>query len=167
MLCPSSPSRGPATAAAAQAFTPALHRPYPPLTRRGNNANVRKRMILLVVALLLAMNAALLVVAPGQALPRSLGAYFFGPKMVRAEVIIRDGNATRDFRLDRGRVRAIGRDSITLLERDGTIVVVPVASNAEILHNGRRVQYRALRRGQEVVTVRESGRPADVVRIGG
>jgi hypothetical protein len=128
---------------------------------------VRRRLIVLGVALLLAANAALLVVSPGQALPRALGAYFFGPKMVRAEVIVRDGGATRDFRLDQGRIRAIGRDSITLLERDGTIVVVPVSSSAEILRNGRRVQFRTLRRGQDVLTVRESGRPAEVVRVGG
>jgi hypothetical protein len=131
-----------------------------------DNTNVRKRLIVLAVALLLAANAALLVVAPGQALPRALGTYFFGPNMVRAEVIVRDGSTIRDFRLDQGRIRALTRDSITLLERDGTIVVVPLAVNAEITHNGRRVQFRALRRGQDVVTVRESGRPAQVVRIG-
>jgi hypothetical protein len=131
-----------------------------------DNTNVRKRLIVLAVALLLAANAALLVVAPGQALPRALGTYFFGPNMVRAEVIVRDGSTIRDFRLDQGRIRALTRDSITLLERDGTIVVVPLAVTAEITHNGRRVQFRALRRGQDVVTVRESGRPAQVVRIG-
>lgn len=123
---------------------------------------------MLGLASLLAANAALAAVSPGQTLPRALGTYFFGPKMVRAEVIMRDGTVTRDFRLDRGQIRAIGRDSITLLERDGTIVIVPVSPSAEVLQvNGRRIPLRALRRGQNVLTVRESGRPAEVVRVGG
>lgn len=128
---------------------------------------MRRRLVVLVVGLLLAANAALLLVAPGQALPRSLATYFFGPNMVRAEVIVRQGTTVRDFRLDRGRIRAVGRDSLTLLERDGSVVVVPLAANAEVRRGGRRLPVRALRRGQNVLTVRESGRRAAVVHIGG
>ncbi|HVM16886.1 MAG TPA: hypothetical protein VM290_04855 [Gaiellaceae bacterium] len=126
-----------------------------------------RRLLLWALALLLAVNAALFVAAPGQALPRSLAQYFFGPKMIRAEVLVHDGGIVRDFRLDQGRIRSIARDSITLLERDGTLVVVPLAPNAEVLVNGRKTTARSLRRGQTAITVRESGRPADTVHASG
>ena len=124
----------------------------------------KRRLLLWTLAVLLAANAALLVAAPGQALPRSLATYFFGPKMVRAEVIVMDAGTVRDYRLDQGRVRAVGRNSLTLLERDGTLVVVPVAANVEVLLNGRRIAFRGLRRGDSAITVRESGEPALTVR---
>jgi hypothetical protein len=127
----------------------------------------KRRLVLWIAVLLLALNAALFLVRPGLALPRSLGAYFFGPKMVRAEVIMREGTTTRDFRIDQGRIRAVTRDSITLRERDGTLVIVPVAFDAEILWNGQRVTLRSLRRGLNAITVRESGRPAETVRARG
>ena len=54
-------------------------------------------------------------------------------------MIVHDGGVLRDYRLDRGRIRAVSADSLTLLERDGTVVIVPVASTAEIRLTGRIV----------------------------
>lgn len=116
------------------------------------------------IAALLALNAVLVVVQPGLALPNALAGYFFGPKMVRAEVIVHDGGVLRDYRLDRGRIRVVGADSLTLLERDGTVVVVPVAANAEVRLTGRIVPFSRLRRGMSALTVREGDGPASVVR---
>ena len=51
------------------------------------------------------MNATLRVAQPGLALPGSLANYFFGPKLVRAEVLVKDGGVLHDYRVDRGTIR--------------------------------------------------------------
>ena len=55
-----------------------------------------RRKGLWIIAALLAVNATLLVAQPGLALPGSLGNYFFGPKLVRAEVLVKDGGVLHD-----------------------------------------------------------------------
>ena len=124
----------------------------------------KTRLAVGAIAALLALNAVLVVVQPGLALPSGLAGYFFGPKMVRAEVIVQDGGALHDYRLDRGRIRAVAADSLTLLERDGTVVSVPVARTADVTLMGRSVPLQRLRRGMSALTVRDGGNPAEVVR---
>jgi hypothetical protein len=124
---------------------------------------MRLRIAILGVAGLLAVNAVLLVTEPGLALPRSLASYFFGPKLVRAEVVIRDGGI-RQFRLDRGRLLRTPGSSLLIREADGTVVTVPVAPDATILLNGRAATFGDLRRGMVVKTVREGGAAASDVR---
>ena len=121
------------------------------------------RRIAIAVVILLTVNAVLLVTSPGLALPRSLGNYFFGPRLVRAEVVVNDGGI-REFRLDRGRLRKKEGLSLVLREADGSIVSVPVAPGAVVLLNGHPSSFQALRRGMTVVTVREGGAPASEVR---
>ena len=76
----------------------------------------RNRLLLAVaaVALLLAVNAVLVVAQPGLALPRSLWTYLVGPKMVRAEVIVLDRGVVHYYRVDRGRIVAKTPASLTL-----------------------------------------------------
>ncbi|MGE5690969.1 MAG: hypothetical protein ACM33B_10480 [Pseudomonadota bacterium] len=124
----------------------------------------RTRLAVAAIAALLALNAVLVLVQPGLALPNGLAAYFFGPKLVRAEVIVHDGGALHDYRLDRGRVRAVTADSLTLLERDGTAVTVPVDRGADVTLGGRSVPLTRLRRGMAALTVRDGDAPASVVR---
>ncbi len=111
---------------------------------------------------LLALNAVLFVAAPSYALPRALSDYLLGPKMLRAEVIVMDGSV-HEFRLDRGRVQRVSGATLTIYERDGTTVSVPVAGNAAITINGRAASFSALRRGMNVLTVRDGSAPAHVV----
>ncbi len=120
------------------------------------------RKILIGIAALLALNAVLFVAAPSAALPASLASYFYGPKMVRAEVVVKD-SGIRDYRLDRGKVRSDG-NSLTLVEADNTVVVVPVAPSAQITLNGANVPLSSLRRGHKVLTVRNGETGAQVVR---
>jgi hypothetical protein len=124
----------------------------------------RTRLAVGAIVALLALNAVLVVVQPGLALPNALAGYFFGPKMVRAEVIVHDGGVLRDYRLDRGRIRAVGAGTLTLLERDGTVVVVPVAADADVRLTGRVVPFSRLRRGMSALTVREGDGAASAVR---
>jgi hypothetical protein len=118
-----------------------------------------------IVAALLVLNAVLFAATPGLAVPRGLAQYFFGPKLVRAEVVVRDQGEVRLYRVDRGRIRAIrpALNTITVLERDGTLATVPIAPDADVSLNGRTVLLRALRRNMIVTTVRLGDEPAETV----
>jgi hypothetical protein len=103
----------------------------------------------------------------GAALTRdALADYFFGPKLVRAEVVMMDGGVLHDYRVDRGKIRTITPSTLTLslLEKDGTTVSVPVASTAEIRLNGILVPFSRLRKGFTATTVREGSAPATKVQ---
>lgn len=125
----------------------------------------RLRKPLWVVAALLAVNAVLLAATPASALTRGIEDFFFGPKLVRAEVILQDAGGVYDYRIDRGRIRSVSGDSVALLERDGTLVTIPIASTAEILFRGRRVPVAALRRNMIATTVRLGDAPAHQVHV--
>jgi hypothetical protein len=124
---------------------------------------MRRRGALWALAALLALNAVLLVAQPGLALPRSLAGYFFGPRLVRADIVVMDGTL-RQYRVDRGVLRGKQAGSLVLRELDGSIVVVPVAPDAMILIGGDPGTFSRLRRGMVVTTVREGGGPATDVR---
>jgi hypothetical protein len=132
-------------------------------------AMTRRTRALWAVAALLAVNVVLVgAQLAGAALPKGLGAYFFGPKMVRAEVILMEGTELKDYRVDRGRIRDRPvPGSLTLRERDGTIVTLAVAPDAAITVNGRPIGFDRLRRGMTVLTVREGDGPVIEVRASG
>lgn len=136
------------------------------LTGTGHNGRMRTRRQkgLWVVAALLAVNATLFVAQPGLALPGSLGSYFFGPKLVRAEVLVKDGGVLHDYRIDRGTIRSKAGGTLTLLERDGTVVAIPVAAGAAITIGGQPAGYAALRRGMVATVIRDGDAPANEVR---
>jgi hypothetical protein len=117
------------------------------------------------VAALLVVNVVLLVAAPAAALTQGLEDFLFGPKLVRAEVILQDAGGVYDYRIDRGRIRNVDAGAITLLERDGTVVTIPVSPTAEILFKGRRVPVIRLRRGLVATTVRLGDAPAHQVFV--
>ncbi len=135
------------------------------MTLPADNRSMSRRLHkpLWAVAALLCVNAVLLVAQPALALPQGLEDFLFGPKLVRAEVILQDAGGVYDYRIDRGRIRTVGADSIALLERDGTVVTIPVAPTAEILFKNRRVSITALRRGMTATTVRLGDAPAHQV----
>jgi hypothetical protein len=124
----------------------------------------RKTAALFAVAALLALNATLLLVQPGLALPPSLAAYLLGPKMVKAEVVLKDGKTTYDYRIDQGRIRAVSSTSVTVYERTGDVVVVPVSPGARVTLGGKTVLLTALKKGMRVQTVRNGSAPADTVQ---
>jgi hypothetical protein len=124
----------------------------------------RRAKGLWIVAALLAVNATLLVAQPGLALPGSLGNYFFGPKLVRAEVLVKDGGVLHDYRVDRGTIRNKAGGTLTLLERDGSLVGIAVAPGAAITLNRRPVANSDLRRGRVAPVSRDGDAPANEVR---
>jgi hypothetical protein len=128
----------------------------------------RSKLALAAVAALLALNAVLFLVQPGLALPRSLSNYFYGPGLVRAEVVVRDAEGLHDWRLDQGRILRVApaRSFLRIVEPDGRVVEVQVAPDARIELHGRPVPLGALRRGVRAFVVREGEGPAVVVLAG-
>jgi hypothetical protein len=127
----------------------------------------RSKALWLVAALLL-VNAVLLAAQPGLALtgslPRSLGDYFFGPKLVRAEVLVKDATALHVYRVDRGVIRSKAGGTLLLRERDGTVVTIPVAPGASITIGAQPASYSSLRRGMVATVIREGDAAATEVR---
>jgi hypothetical protein len=124
----------------------------------------RRTFALLVVAALLAVNATLLLVQPGLALPGSLAAYLLGPKMVKAEIVLKQGKTTYDYRIDQGKIRAVSSNSVTLYERTGEVVTIPVSPGARVTLGGKTVLLTALKKGMRVLTMRNGSAPADTVQ---
>ena len=128
----------------------------------------RRNTALWAVAALLALNVVLVgAQLAGAALPRGLGAYFLGPKLVRGEVLLKDASGLHDYRFDRGTIKAKAPGSLTLRERDGTLATIPVASDATVMINGRYASYPQLRRGMVATVIREGDLPASEVRATG
>jgi hypothetical protein len=135
------------------------------MTIRMDNASMPKRKIAgWAIAALLTLNVVLFVVQPGLALPGSLGGYFFGPKLVRAEVLIKDGGVLHDYRVDRGVIRGKPDGALSLLERDGSVVTIQVAPSAAITIGGIPAPFSALRRGMVATVIRDGDAPATEVR---
>ena len=102
--------------------------------------------------------------AGGPLLPRSVSSYLLGPKLIRAEIAVRGGQAVRGFWVDRGRlIKRYSAGSLNLLERNGTAVTVPVSSAARVTLNGRIVTVRALRAGMQIAVAHEDNVPASAV----
>jgi hypothetical protein len=139
------------------------------ICRADTRLMTRKWLFLAVAAL--ALNATLLLASGVFARPgAALADFVFGPKVVRAEVVVFDGGGLHDYRIDRGRIRAISGRSLTIFERDGTTVTVAVAPNATIQGaGGRSIPFERLRPGWLAETVAEttpSGvQPAALVRV--
>jgi hypothetical protein len=126
----------------------------------------RLRFVLAALAVALALNAALWLAQGGFALPAVFGD-LLGSKLVRAEIVTKDGGTLHDYRIDRGRVTAATSGSITLLEADGTSVSVPVAPGATVVLNGSPASVSALHRGLVATTLRDGNGPATRVQARG
>jgi hypothetical protein len=120
----------------------------------------RRTLFLAAFAALLALNAVLLLVQSGFALPGVLSSYLLGPKMVKAEIVLKDGAVLHDYRLDQGKIRVVGPSSLTLWERTNELVTIPVSPTARVTLGGKTVSLATLRRGMRATTMREGSAPA-------
>ena len=138
------------------------------MTKVGNNARMtpRRSKALWAVAALLLVNVVLIAAQTGLALPNPLGSYLFGPKLVRADVLIKDGGALHLYRVDRGFIRSKANGSLVLRERDGSLVTIAVAPAATITVHGQPAPYSALRKGMSATVIRDGDAPATEVRAG-
>jgi len=91
---------------------------------------------------------------------------FFGPRMIRAEVILQaPGGAVNDFRLDRGVITSVTPLSIDLRERDGSTVTIPVARRVRIAGSPSVTSVAQLRPGMRVLVVHKANARANVVQV--
>ena len=118
---------------------------------------------LLVIVAAAAGACVVVLAATGATGPVNLGDYFFGPKLVRAEVILAEGGTVHDYLVARGKISASGGGSLTLVEKDGTVVTIPVSGTADIRYKGVKVLLARLRRGMTATVVREGTAPATTV----
>jgi hypothetical protein len=125
----------------------------------------KRRLVVGGLAALLAVNAILFLITPSLAIPGSLANYFFGPGMIRAQVVLRDGEGIHAYRLDQGRIVRLAprQGSLRIFESDGRTVNVRVAPDARIEVNGRPATFAALRRGMRATVVRDGERAAEIV----
>jgi len=66
---------------------------------------------------------------------------------------------------DRGKVQAVTGSDLTLRERDGSVVTIPVAPNATVKVNGRTAALTDVRVGGTGQTKRVDGGPAVLVQV--
>ena len=119
---------------------------------------MRGRLLAAVLGAALA-TAILVPTSLGESIAESL----FGGGFVRAEVIVKRGGILHSYRLDRGRIRAFDRASLTLREADGTMVVVPISPTTRFHLGGVRVRFAAVRIGMIATTRRDGDQPAQQV----
>mgnify|MGYP001795141809 CR=1 FL=1 len=123
----------------------------------------RRRFMFLAVALV-TVNTFFWVAQGGFALPRAVINQFFGPSMVRAEVLLRNGE---DWRIDRGVVTSATGTSLTLREADGTTVTLDISPSARIQGAKRVSNVGQLKKRLRVVVYHQANLPADVVQVEG
>ena len=111
------------------------------LTRTGNNAAMRTKRSkgLWVVAALLAVNATLLVAQPGSRCRGRSATTSSARSSSAPRCSSRTAASCTTTAIDRGVIRNKAGGTLTLLERDGTLVPIPVAPTAAITLNGRPV----------------------------
>jgi hypothetical protein len=126
---------------------------------------VRKRFVILAVALV-ALNTFFWLAQGGFALPQSLIGEFFGARMVRSEVLVQapDGT-TQDYRLDQGTIVGLPPGTVTLRERNGDVVSIPVDPGAQVHIGTQILTPQALRRRMRVVTIRVANAPATSIQV--
>jgi hypothetical protein len=130
--------------------------------------SVSRRRFTLLAVVVVALNGFFWVAQGGFALPQALIDRFFGPRMVRAEVIVQSaGGIVRDYRIDRGQIAAAASGSITLRERDGTLVTIQVAANVRIVGLGRPADASQLRPNLRVLVFRQANMPANLIQVEG
>jgi hypothetical protein len=124
----------------------------------------RRRFALLLCAVV-AVNAFFWLAQGSFALPRAMIDRFFGPRMIRAEVILGGPRGVTDFRLDRGVITAVAPGSIDLRERDGTTVTIPLARRARVVGAPSVTTAAQLRPAMRVLVVRKANTPARTIQV--
>ena len=98
-------------------------------------------------------------------LPVPVTNLLLGNQMVRAEIGVAssDPAAPHDFLLDHGRIKEVGLYTLTLKEKDGTVVTINVSPTAHVKVNGQNANFVQLRKGMMATTIHDGAKPADQV----
>jgi hypothetical protein len=99
-------------------------------------------------------------------LPLAVTSFLFGNRLVTAEIAVQsaDPHAPHDYLLDRGRIRQVSPNTLTLRKIDGTVLQIPVSSAARVKLDGQDASFAQLRRGMMVTTMHDGDtQPADQI----
>jgi hypothetical protein len=80
-------------------------------------------------------------VAPGLAIRKAIVVQFFGPRMVRAQVLEKTGV---QMNLDRGVITQVNSTQLSLKEFDGRIQSIPLSTSTRVIHFGRQLPLSSL-----------------------
>lgn len=99
------------------------------------------------------------------ALPVPVTNLLLGGQMIRGEIAVASGDpsAPHDFLIDHGRVKQVGAFTLTLRERDGTVVTINVSPTARVKLNSQNASFLDLRKGMMATTIHDGDKPADQV----
>jgi len=125
-----------------------------------------RRRFVLLATILVALNAFFWLAQGGLALPGALIDRFFGPRLIRAEVVVGGPRAVNDFRIDRGVVTSVSGGSITLRERDGTTATIAIGPGTKVIGLGVG-DVSQLRPPMRVLVVRRVNMPAQQIQVEG
>jgi hypothetical protein len=129
---------------------------------------MRRRRFLFLATALVAVNSFFWLAQSGFAIPKAIINQFFGANMIRSEALIATpGGGTQDWRIDRGVITAISGTSVTLRERDATVVSVQIDPNARVQGPIRFSSVASLRRRLRIVVYRQADQPATLVQVEG
>src|SRR5439155_22306189 len=122
---------------------------------------MRRRRFLYLATALVALNSFFWLASSGFALPRSIINQFFGGSMIRSEVLIATpGGGTQDWRIDRGVITAIAGTTVTLRERDQTVVSLQIDPNARVQVSVRITSFSSLHMRLRIVVYWLAYQPA-------
>jgi hypothetical protein len=128
---------------------------------------VNRRRFLFLVSALVAVNSFFWLAQSGFALPKAIIGQFFGGSMIRSEVLISTPAGTQDWRIDRGVIQTIAGTTVSLKERDGTVVTVQLDPNARVQGPARFATVAELRKKLRIVVYRQADQPATMVQVEG
>ena len=122
---------------------------------------------MLLATTLVALNTFFWLAGGGMALGRAIVNQFFGPRMIRAEVIVQSPGGAQDWRIDRGVITAVSGTTLTLREADGTTQSVDVDPTARVQGPFRFNSPAKLRPRLRVVLYHQANAPAQLVQVEG
>jgi len=126
-----------------------------------------KRFILLAVGLV-ALNVFFWLAPAGLAVREALINQLFGPRLIRAEVVVRGtGNTTQDYLIDRGVTTVVGPDSLVLREQDGKLQTIGLAATTQVTGPARFASVALLRKNLRLLVFREGNGPASLIQVEG
>src|SRR5262249_1721798 len=93
-----------------------------------------------------------------------------GPSYLRdatyAEIHTFKDGKSETYRVDHGKIKSVGDNSITITERDGQDVTVPTSDATKVLGGpAQKLTLADLKAGQRVTVDRETGEPANTICV--
>jgi hypothetical protein len=129
----------------------------------------RRRWAVLATTLV-ALNLFFWLASPGlavrNALRTSILNQLFGPRMVKAEVIVLGSDGTpQDYRIDRGVVVSVTASALTIDEADGSTQTIPVGPTTRVTGMPGRFAIMRLPRGARVLVLHLANDPASTIQV--